>query len=456
MQEVDTIIAGGTVLTLDGADTVITDGALAITGGKIVKTGRSAEILNQFVSPVLIGAENFIVMPGLVNCHTHAAMTCFRGLADDLELMTWLNKYIFPLEARHVDPELVYWGALLACAEMIKSGTTTFCDMYVFEAEAARAVRQAGMRCVLGEGLLDFPSPNAATAADGLAYTRRLIGEWADDPLVSIIVHPHSLYACSPGLLAEAKKIADDYNLLYALHLLENQAEAADLERRFGKKALAFLEEAGYLTDRFLAYHCVAMDDEDIKLFADHGCRVVHTPESNMKLASGVAPVPAMLAAGIKVGLGTDGCASNNDLDLFREMDMTAKLHKVKSLDPTVMAARSVLRMATCEGAGVLGLGEIAGTLEAGKRADLVMIDMNRPHLTPLYNEYSQLVYAAGGADVDTVMIDGRFVMQNRRLAGFDEQEVMDKVRKLAGRIKESLSGLSPGFDQEFRTGKAK
>ena len=439
MREVDTIIAGGTILTLDEQDTRIVNGALAIDGDTIVQTGSSAVINNQFVGRTLLDAENCLVMPGLVNCHTHAAMTCFRGVADDLELMIWLNNYIFPLEARHVNREMVYWGSLLAAAEMIKSGTTTFCDMYLFEDEVARAAKQAGIRCVLGEGLLDFPSPGAATTTDGLACTRKLIEKWGDEPLINIIVHPHSLYACSPPALTAAKEIADEYNLPYALHLLENKAESVKLQQMFGQKALAFLKNTGYLTDRLLAYHCVVMDEQDIELFADQGCKVVHTPESNMKLASGVAPVPAMLTAGITVGLGTDSCASNNNLDMFREMDMTAKLHKVNSLDPTVMDAKTVLRMATCEGARALGLEEMAGTLTAGKKADLIIIALNKPHLTPLYNEYSHLVYAAGGADVDTAMINGRLVMKNRHLLTIDEREVMAQVRQIAERIKKDL-----------------
>ena len=439
MREVDTIIAGGTILTLDNQDRRIEDGALAIDGDTIVGTGTREEIKNQFAGRSLIDASDCLVLPGLVNGHTHAAMTCFRGVADDRELMSWLHDTIFPLEAKHVNPEFAYWGSLLACTEMIKSGTTTFCDMYVFEDETARAAKQAGMRCLIGEGLLDFPSPNAQTPADGLACTRKLIEKWIGDPLVNIIVHPHSLYACSPSVLARAKEIADEYDLPYALHLLENQAERQQLERKFSKRALEFLKEAGYLTERFVAYHCVAVDDEDIRILADHGCRVIHTPESNMKLAAGVAPVPALLKAGVTVGLGTDGPASNNNLDLFSEMDMAAKLHKVAGLDPTIMDAKTVVRMATCEGAKALGLGTVTGSLEPGKKADIIILDMNKPHLTPLYHDYSQLVYAAGGADVDTVIINGKLVMQNRRLLTIDEREIMTRVRKIAERIKRSL-----------------
>ena len=439
MREVDTIIAGGTVLTLDKNDTKIEAGALAIKGDTIVAVGPAGELKKQFCSPAFIETTNCLIMPGLVNGHTHAAMTCFRGIADDLELMDWLNNFIFPAEAKNVNPELVYWGSLLAGAEMIKSGTTTFCDMYIFEEETARAAKQAGLRCLLGEVLFDFPSPNFPTPAEGLTYTRRFIERWADDPLIHIVVEPHALYTCSPALLRSAKNIADDYRLPYAVHLLENRAEQARLHNLFGKKALGFLKDIGYLTERFLAFHCVCLDEADIELFADHGCRAVHVPESNMKLASGVAPVPAMLKAGITVGLGTDGCASNNTLDVFQAMDATAKLHKVMTLDPTVMNARTVIRLATCEGAQALGLGNCTGSLEVGKKADIITIDCNKPHLTPLYNEYSHLVYAASGADVDTVLINGQVVMRNRRLLTIDEREVMTRVREIALKIKESL-----------------
>ncbi len=441
MIEVDTIIAGGTILTLDQNNTRIEPGALAIQGDSILKTGDKAEIMQQFTGRRHIAAENCLVMPGLVNGHTHAAMTCFRGIADDLELMAWLNNYIFPAEAKNVAPEFVYWGSLLACAEMIKSGTTTFCDMYIFEEETIQAAKKAGLRCLLGEVLFDFPSPNFQTPAEGLAYTRSLIKKWAGDSLINIIVEPHSLYTCSPSLLKDAKNLADDFGLFYGLHLLENQSEMAQLQTIFGKKPLSFLKETGYLTERFLAFHGVCLDNEDLKLFADHGCKVVHNPESNMKLASGVAPVPAMLKSGITVGLGTDGCASNNNLDLFQEMDTAAKLHKVFSLDPTVMDAKKVTRMATCEGARTLGLGNVTGSLEAGKKADIIVIDLNKPHLTPLYNEYSHLVYAASGSDVDTVLINGKLVMENRRLLTIDENEVMTRVREIAAGVKNSLRG---------------
>jgi len=436
---VDILITGGTLLTLDEHDTKFSPGALAIDGDTILAAGGYEEICGFYHGRDIIDVPGSIVMPGLVNSHTHAAMTCFRGIADDLELMDWLNRYIFPAEARNVNPELAYWGSLLACAEMIKSGTTTFSDMYIFEQETARAAKQAGMRCLIGEVLFDFPSPNFKTPDEGLAYTERLIQTWADDPLINIMVEPHALYTCSPDLLKASKVLADRYQVPLGTHLLENHSEAKQLENKFGRKATTFLMENGFLDERFLAFHGVLMDEEDIRIFADHGSRVIHNPESNMKLASGVAPVSAMRRQGIVVGLGTDGCASNNNLDMFQEMDTAAKLGKSALLDPTVISAPTVLRMATCDGAKALGMDALIGTLEAGKKADVCIIDMDKPHLTPLYDEYSHLVYTVGGADVDTVLINGKPVMKDRRLLTIDEKEVMQRVRMIARRVKKSL-----------------
>jgi 5-methylthioadenosine/S-adenosylhomocysteine deaminase len=439
MQEIDILITGGKALLLDSNNTAIDQSAIAINDSNIIETGPAHELAKKYNARKTINAKDSLVLPGFVNCHTHAAMTCFRGIADDLELMEWLNNYIFPAESKNVNKDLAYWGSVLAAAEMIKSGTTTFCDMYIFEDETARAAKKAGMRCLVGEVLFDFPSPNFKCSEEGLAYTRMLIEKWQNDPLINIIVEPHALYTCSPALLNDAKKLADDYNVPLGLHLLENKAEKEQLQGQFGKGAVSFLKDIRYLNERLIAFHCVCFSEEDMRLFTDHGCKVSHNPASNMKLASGVAPVPDMLKAGITVGLGTDGCASNNNLDMIKEMSTAAKLHKVARLDPIVMDAKTVVRMATIEGAKVLGIGEITGSLEVGKKADIIIIGLNKPHLTPLYNEYSHLVYAANGADVDTVIINGQVVMENRKLLTIDEAEVMSKVRELALKIKKSL-----------------
>lgn len=445
MREIDLIITGSKALLLDPANTCLDKAAVAVDADLIVAVGPADVITKHYKAKKTIAAGYSLIMPGFVNCHTHAAMTCFRGIADDLELMDWLNNYIFPAEARNVDKELAYWGSLLAASEMIKSGTTTFCDMYIFEDETARAAKTAGMRCLIGEVLFDFPSPNFKTVAEGVAYTKMLIEKWKDDPLVNIIIEPHALYTCSTPLLtevkelAEAKRLAEDYHLPLGLHLLENAAEKNQLEAKFGKGAVKFLKDIGYLDENLIAFHCVSFMPEDIDMFASHGCRISHNPASNMKLASGVAPVPEMLKAGITVGLGTDGCASNNNLDMIKEMGTAAKLHKVARLDPTVMDAQTVVRMATVEGAKALGMGNITGSLEIGKKADIIVIGLNEPHLTPMYSEYSHLVYAMSGADVDTVVINGRVVMEDRKLLTIDEAAAMQKVREIAVKIKKSL-----------------
>jgi 5-methylthioadenosine/S-adenosylhomocysteine deaminase len=439
MQTIDLIISGGKTLLMDSSNTCLENAGIAIHDSVIIEIGKKEDILKKYAARELIDAEGSLTMPGFINTHTHAAMTCFRGIADDLELMDWLNNYIFPAEAKNVNEHLAYWGSLLACAEMIKSGTTTFCDMYIFEDEAARAAKEAGMRCLVGEVLFDFPSPSYKTPEEGLAYTRRLAEKWQNDPLVNIIVEPHALYTCSPSLLQDAKKIADDYYLMVGTHLLENQSERVQLQDKFGRSAVSFLQDIGYLDDRLLAFHCVCMSREEMELFAKHNCKVSHNPASNMKLASGIASVPEMIEAGITVGLGTDGCASNNTLDMIRDMSTAARLHKIAHLDPTVMDAKTVVRMATINGARALGMEHLVGSLETGKKADIIIIGLNKPHLTPIFNEYSHLVYAASGADVDTAVINGKVVMKDRRLLTIHENDVMNEVREIAVKVKKSM-----------------
>ncbi len=439
MEEVDILIEGGTVLTLDAADRIIPSGSVAIRGDRIEAVGPRADIGNRYRGRRVISAAGHVIMPGLVNAHTHAAMTCFRGIADDLELMEWLNKYIFPAEAKNVDTELAYWGSLLACAEMIRSGTTCFCDMYIFEDETAKAASLAGMRCLLGEVLFDFPSPNFKTPDEGLAYTESLIKNWAGHDLVRITVEPHALYTCSPDLLKKSKALADRHGVPLSLHLLETKSEREGLTEKLGSSPVRFLRDTGLLDENLLAFHCVWLDAADIEMMARAGAKAVHNPESNMKLASGIAPVPALQAAGVTVALGTDGCASNNNLDMLQEMDTAAKLHKVSRLDPTAMGAKTVLRMATVDGARALGLGADAGRIAAGMKADVITLDFNRPHLTPVYSEYSHLVYCATGSDVDNVVINGRLVMEGRKILTFDEGEAMDRVNAIARRIRASL-----------------
>ncbi|MGE5256755.1 MAG: amidohydrolase [Hyphomicrobiales bacterium] len=429
----DLLITNGLVLTMDSEQRTIPAGAVAIRADRIVAVGKADEVAAGKADRV-IDARGGIIMPGLVNAHTHAAMTLFRGLADDLPLMTWLNDHIFPAEAA-MDAGKVYCGALLACAEMIMSGTTTFCDMYLFEDAVARAAQKAGMRAVVGEVLYDFTSPNYGSPAQGLAYTRSLIETFRGDPLVTIAVEPHSPYLCAPELLTQAFALAGQYEVSMVIHLAETAGEVATIRERYGRTPAEHLEALGVLAPNVLACHCVALTDYDIELLKRCDVKVSHNPESNMKLASGIAPVPQLLEAGVCVGLGTDGAASNNNLDLFLEMDTAAKLHKVHRLDPTVLDAGTVLRMATIDGARALGLSDRIGSLEPGKQADVIILDTRKPHLVPMYHPASQLVYAARGSDVDAAVINGRIVMEHGRILTFDVGQAMEDVNRIAAEI---------------------
>jgi 5-methylthioadenosine/S-adenosylhomocysteine deaminase len=425
------VIYNGTVMTMDPSGTMRSPGYVAVRDGCIVRVEEGdppaggGERLN---------AEGGLILPGLVNTHTHAAMTLFRGLADDLPLMEWLENYIFPVEGR-MDAEFVHTGARLACAEMIRGGITCFCDMYLFAHEVARAASQCGVRAVVGEVLYDFPSPNYGPIEAGFAYTRELIETWRGDSLISVAVQPHAPYTCSPELLQEADRIARHYGVPLVMHLAETESETRQIQARYGLRPVAHLDRLGLLHADLVADHAVWVTAEEIALMAERGVRVAHCAESNMKLASGIAPLPALLAAGVTVGLGTDGCASNNDLDLFGEMDTVAKLHKVQRLDPTVVDAATVLRLATIGGARVLGLGDRIGSLEPGKRADIIVVDTRQPHLTPLYNPVSHLVYAVRSADVRHTVINGRLVMRDRRLLTVDLPSLLEETRAKAALV---------------------
>jgi len=433
----DIAITGGTLMTMSAKMEIIEDSIVGIKDGLIVAVGRNN---NQRYATIkakeTINASGCIVMPGLVNTHTHLPMVCFRGMADDLPLMEWLTKHIFPAETRFVNKKMVYYGAMLAMAEMIMSGTTTFCDGYFFEDTITEALSATGMRAVVSQGFADFIMPDKSSFGKMMAAARRFVVRWQSHaPMITPAFFCHSPYTCSPATLVNVKEAARESGLLYLLHLLENKDEIDIILNRYGKKPVQHLLDLSVLDDQTVAVHCNWLAKEDLAIFADLGVKVSHNPESSMKLAAGVAPVPEMLKHGIKLGLGTDGCASNNDMDMFREMDTAAKIHKVTALDPTVMSAGTVLKMATIGGAKVLGLDKLIGSIEAGKQADIILIDMNQPHLTPLYNCYSQLVYAARGADVKTSIINGRIVMKERQLRTIDLPAAMKNVRAIAADI---------------------
>lgn len=437
MQDADLIIKNGTLLTMDFKNSILENGFLAIRGDRISHMGTGD--MPSIKARKIIDAKGGLVLPGLVNGHTHAAMTLFRGLADDLPLMQWLENYIFPAE-RNMDAEFVYTGTLLALAEMILSGTTTFCDMYLFEEEVAKAAKKAGVRCLVGEVLYDFPSPNYGSVGKGLEYTESLIQKWRDDPIVSIAVEPHSLFTCSPELLMASNELALKHRVPLIIHVAETLNEVSEIKGKYGKTPIEHLDSLGLLGAHLIADHCVHLGPSDIKKMAERGVKVVHNPESNMKLASGIAPVPELIKQGVTVGLGTDGCASNNNLDLFSEMDTAAKLHKVHAMDPTVVDAVTVLRMATIQGARALGLQDIIGSLEIGKKADVIVVDTHKPHLTPMYNAVSHLVYAASGNDVTHSVINGKLVMEDRKLLTLDLDEIIARSREKSVLVKSWLS----------------
>lgn len=429
----DIVVHNGTVLTINHNFDVYSRGIVCIADGNLkrVEDKPSDEPLPEAHS--VIDASGGIIMPGLVNTHTHAAMSLFRGLADDLPLLSWLNDYIFKAEARWLNPESVHAGTLLSCAEMLLSGTTTFCDGYFFEDAVAAAVQESGMRAILAQGIVDFPAPGVPDPKKNVAEAVRFIERWqGKTPQVTPGLFCHSPYTCSEETLKEARKVADEVGCLFQIHVAETQSEVRETEQRYGASPVQYLDRIGVLNARTLIVHAIWVNEADIACIANGCVGVSVATESEMKLASGVAPVPEFLKKGLAVGIGTDGSASNNNLDMFQEMDTLAKLHKVKKLDPTLMDALQVLTLATRSGAEAIGLGDKIGSLEKGKNADLIIIDTHKPHLTPLYDPVSHLVYAARGSDVRDVIIGGRLVVRDGALLTFDIEPVFDSVTELA------------------------
>ena len=439
-EKTDILITGGTLLTMAPPGQILENQVIGIRDGKILFVQPGPPSLPcSLTAREIIDASGCIVMPGLINVHGHLAMTCFRGLADDLPLMTWLNDHIFPAEAKFVDRKSVYAGAMLAIAEMILSGTTTFCDGYFFEGEVGRAAIAAGMRGVIAQGFIDLPTPDRPSPSEQAALAERFVEHWRDrSTLVTPALFCHSAYTCSPETLQAVKAVARRTGVSFQIHLAETLEEVRLIGERYGRKPVQHLRDLDLLDEETITAHDIWLDGEELDLLAAGRVKVAHDPESNMKLGAGVAPVPEMLRRGIDVGLGTDGCASNNDLDLFGEMAMAARLHKVFSGDPTVMPAEKVVEMATIGGARVLGMADRIGSIAPGKEADIILVDMGKPHLTPLYHPFSQLVYAARGSDVTTSIIGGRIVMKDRHLLHLDLAAVMDEVRAIADRIREA------------------
>ncbi len=439
-QNVDLLILGGTVVTMDGEKHVIENGGIAVKGEKIVAVGTKNGIFSKFLSKNIINASGKAVIPGLINTHTHIPMGLFRGIADDLDLQDWLTHYIFPAEAKNVDEAFVRAGTKLGLAELIQGGTTTYCDMYYFEDAIAEETQKAGVRGVLGETLIDFPAPDNKTFADAKTYAETFVKKWQGNSLIVPAIAPHSPYTVSEEHLKEAKALSDKLNAPLVMHLAEAQSETDYVEKNKGMRSIEYVEKIGFLSDKLIAAHVIQANDAELQILKDRGVGIAHNPSSNMKLAAGVARIPQMLKMDLPVGLGTDGAASNNDLSIWEEMDVAAKLHKVFSGDPKVVSAEDVFEMATIRGARALHLDREIGSLETGKRADIVLVDLDSIHQTPLYNVFSNLVYATKTSDVSTVVINGKIVMRDRRLLTLNETAIKREANIIRAKISKSLA----------------
>jgi 5-methylthioadenosine/S-adenosylhomocysteine deaminase len=438
-QSVDLLVLGGTIVTMDQQRRIIDEGGIAVSKGRILAIGPRAEIERAYTSRLRVNAANKVITPGLINGHTHVPMVLFRGLADDLDLQDWLTKYIFPAEAKNVTEEFVRVGTRLGLAEMIRGGTTTFCDMYYFEDAIADETAKAGVRGVLGETIIDFPVADNKTNAEGMTYVEKFVSHWKGHELIIPAIAPHAPYTVSEEHLKSARAFSDRTGVPIVTHISETKREVDDSVKAKGASPVAYLDRIGFLNERVIAAHMVWPQGSDLAILKRRGVGVVHNPQSNMKLAAGVAPVPKMLADNLLVGLGTDGAASNNDLNMWEEMDTVAKLHKVFTGDPKVVSAQQAFELATIRGAQALHLQKEIGSLETGKRADILVIDRDTLNQIPLYNVYSDLVYATKAADVETVIINGRVVMRNRRLLTLNEAAVKTDARAFRDKIIKSL-----------------
>ena len=438
-RKVDIIVTGGTVITMAGAN--IDDGAVAIDKGRIVAVGKSADIARRYVAVDTINARGTAVLPGFVNAHTHVPMTLFRGIADDLDLMDWLQRFIFPAEAKNVDRDFVRWGTRLAAAEMIASGTTTFTDMYYFESDVAAEAKKAGLRAVVGETMIDFPAPDNKTWDAAVAYVREFVTHWRGDRLITPALAPHAPYTVSRAHLEQVRALATELHAPILIHVAETKNEAAQIkDNTAGLSPAAYLDSIGLLGHDVIVAPGTWLTPDDIRTFAAKRVGVAHCPESNMMLASGVAHVVDMRKAGVAVGLGTDGPAgSNNNLDMVEEAASAARLQKITLDDPKALSARDVLEMATLGGAKALGMEDRIGSLEAGKRADVIIIDLQQPKTQPVYSVESAVIYAASGNSVVTTICDGKVLMRNRKVLTVDVPAVVAKAKEYRDRVRKSL-----------------
>ncbi len=441
IKTVDLIVRGGTVVTMNGDKRLIEKGSVAVDKSKIVAVGTIDDIAKEFRAAQTIDATGKVIIPGLINTHTHVPMSLFRGIADDLDLQEWLTKYIFPAEAKNVTEDFVRAGTRLGLAEMIRGGTTTFCDMYYFEDAVADETYKAGMRGVLGETIIDFPVPDNKSWDEGIAYAEKFVKKWQSNSLIIPAIAPHAPYTVSKDHLKEAKALSDRLNAPLLMHLAEAESETEFIKKnQEGLRPVEYAEKIGLLSDKLIAAHVIQANESDLAILKKYNVGIAHNPQSNMKLAAGVAPVPAMLRLDLAVGLGTDGAASNNDLSLWEEMDTAAKLHKLFSGDPKVVSAEQAFEMATIRGARALHLGDRIGSLEAGKLADIVVVDFDSLNQTPFFNVYSHLVYATKANNVRDVIINGKVIMRDRALLTLNESVIKKDANAYRTKIINSLS----------------
>jgi len=436
MEKADFLLKAKYVLTMEGDGAPLLDGAVAVRHDRIVDVGPAGQLEKIYVAGAEIDTGTSILMPGLVNTHTHAAMVYFRGLADDLPLKEWLEGHIWPAEGRWLSDEFVRDATELACAEMVLAGVTMFNDMYFFGQASGESARKIGIRAVLGAGILDFPSVAARGPDEYISKAEDLIERFGDDPLVTPCVAPHAPYTCGPDTYRKAVALAERYDVPLHTHMAETRWEVEETGRRYGMSPVEYLHSTGALSPRLIAAHCVWLEDRDIELLAASGASVAHCPESNLKLSSGVAPVVKMMEAGIRVSIGTDGAASNNDLDVLGEISTAARLHKAMTGDPTAIDARTAVAMATRYGAEALGMGDRLGRLARGFMADMTVVSLDNFHLVPVYDVYSHLVYSAKSSDVSVVMINGRLVVQDGRLVTGSREDILARARSWAERIR--------------------
>lgn len=432
---VDLILKNGLILTVDNNKKIIENGAIAVANSKIVDIDITQNIEKKYQSDKTFDAKGKIVMPGFINTHTHLAMTVFRGLVDDVALSDWLYKYIFPAEQKFINPEIVELGVKLALIESIHAGTTCFNNMYYFEDVTAQVAKKIGMRGIVSEGLIDFPVANSPSPQDGMRYTQMLLEKYADDQLIKVAVGVHSPYTCSEELLRNAKELANKYDALYHIHLSETKGEFDSFIEKYKLTPTQYLDKLQVLDNKTVAAHCVWLSEADKLLLANKQVGIAHNPECNLKISSGIAPIPDLIALNAKVGLGTDGVASNNNLYLIEELHTMAIVHKVSTMNPTTLPAKKAIEIATIDGAKVLNLDKITGSLEIGKKADIITLDYTQPHTSPMYNPYSSIVYSMLGNEVCDSVIDGKLIMNDKKILTINEQDVIEQINELAKKI---------------------